>query len=303
MIVGEATAEKLILSDYIQPIYNPADLSQAPVAGFLDGKGKMLFCIPCKSAQEAVELCDRFQLICEQALAKALGTGLTSEEKLVSDFARLFYNKGFMDGGKMEAQTIAYYKGLQIQKNPMDLQVYHEIIWETKPDLIIECGTATGASAVWLADQLSMLYPDAFIRERGTPKVLTIDIGNSEGGLPKHPRVEYLTGSTLDEDVLRKVRRTAQQHERVMVILDDDHHAAHVRQELDIWPWLVSVGQYLILEDTNVNHPIMNGYGDGPAEALADWLPTTGGHVFKVDRTREKFFLTWNPGGYLRRVR
>ena len=64
----------------------------------------------------------------------------------------------------------------------------------------------------------------------------------------------------------------------------------------------MSKGCYLIVEDTNLNgHPIWAGFGPGPGEALAEYLPTTD--RFEVDRSREKFFLTYNPGGYLRCVR
>ena len=295
MIVGEATAEKLIISDYVQPLYNAEDLSRPPMVAFFDGNQNVMFGIPCKSLAEATELADRFQIILSDAVRKA-GVDSRTEEKMVADFARLYYEKGYIDGQKMEAQTRITYKGIQMQKCPLDLQIYHEIIWENKPDLIIECGTADGASALWLADQLTLNWHNSM-----DCKVISIDIMNGHGGLPIHPRLEFITGSTLDEEVLRRVRYIASGYSRVMVILDDDHHANHVAQELERYPALVSVGQYLIVEDTNVNgEPIMAGYGAGPQDALREWLKTR--NDFVVDRTREKLFLTWNPGGYLKRV-
>lgn len=292
MIIGEATAEKLIISDYVQPVYNPADMKQPPVVGFLDGDGKMMFAIPCDSPNQAAELSDKFQLIFLEAMKKA-GINPRSEKKIVDDFHRLFYMKAFMDGNKAEAQTQAMYKGMQIQKNGLDLQIYHEILWDTKPTLIIECGSASGASAIWMADQMDAI---------GEPcAIISIDISTDEQ-MPKHRRVTFLSGSTLDEKIYADVATASYSFDRVMVVLDDDHHMAHVAKELELYPQLVTPGCYLIVEDTNVNgEPVMHGYGQGPQEAVKAFLQSTD--LFVVDRTREKFFMTWNPGGYLKRLR
>jgi cephalosporin hydroxylase len=87
-----------------------------------------------------------------------------------------------------------------------------------------------------------------------------------------------------------------------MVILDSDHSKSHVLAELRAYSPFVSVGNYLVVEDTNVNgHPAYPGFGEGPWEAVNEFL--SGQDAFEVDRTREKFFLTFNPGGYLKRVK
>jgi len=86
-----------------------------------------------------------------------------------------------------------------------------------------------------------------------------------------------------------------------MVILDSDHSAAHVGAELDAYRGLVSPGCYLIVEDTNVNgHPVVPDHGPGPMEAADAFL--AGAPEFVADRERERFMLTLNPRGYLRRV-
>ena len=85
-----------------------------------------------------------------------------------------------------------------------------------------------------------------------------------------------------------------------MVILDSDHSQAHVEAELAAYAGIVSVGSYLIVEDTDINgHPARPDFGPGPWEALQTFLATN--HDFEVDRSRERFLLTLNPGGYLRR--
>jgi cephalosporin hydroxylase len=86
----------------------------------------------------------------------------------------------------------------------------------------------------------------------------------------------------------------------VVVILDSDHSAEHVLEELRLWSEVVTPGSYLIAEDTNINgHPVYPGFGPGPAEAVATFLAERSD--YSIDASREKLLLTWNPGGYLRR--
>lgn len=91
-------------------------------------------------------------------------------------------------------------------------------------------------------------------------------------------------------------------HDSVMVILDSDHRKDHVLKELRAYSQYVTVDSYLIVEDTNINgHPVYPDYGPGPMEAVEESLKEDD--RFAVDRTKEKLLLTFNPGGYLRRVR
>jgi cephalosporin hydroxylase len=93
-----------------------------------------------------------------------------------------------------------------------------------------------------------------------------------------------------------------QPNEKVMVVLDSDHSKDHVFKELNIYSKLVTKGNYLIVEDTNVDHfGLWTGQTKGPGEAVREFLQTT--NEFVPDKGREKFLLTFNPGGYLRKVR
>ena len=61
---------------------------------------------------------------------------------------------------------------------------------------------------------------------------------------------------------------------------------------------LVTPGSYLVVEDTNLNgHPVDSDHGPGPAEAVAEFLERNDGFV--RDESKEKFLLTFNPGGFL----
>jgi cephalosporin hydroxylase len=87
-----------------------------------------------------------------------------------------------------------------------------------------------------------------------------------------------------------------------MVILDSDHSQSHVEKELKLFAPLVTLNSYLIVEDTNINgHPAYPSFGPGPYEAVETFLRTNDN--FEVDSSREKFLMTFNPKGYLKRVR
>ncbi len=191
-----------------------------------------------------------------------------------------------------------WYRGWPLVKCPLDLWQYHEIIDQTRPAVIVETGTYCGGSALYLADQLELI---------GGGDVISIDIQPSEE-LPDDDRVEFVKGrSSIDLRVLEHVKKRVAGR-KTMVVLDSDHSKDHVLQELRLYAPLVSVGAYLIVEDTNrdaYKALYRSGHIDapdaGPAEALRAWQPANRG--FKVDERRERFLFTQNPGGYLKRVR
>lgn len=208
------------------------------------------------------------------------------DDELVNSFHRLYYDSG------PRTWRDTYYLGVTTYKCPLDLWIYQEIVYETRPDLIVETGTACGGSALYLASLCDLV---------GTGEVVSIDIERHHD-LPSHPRATFLTGSSVADDIVGDVKKQVERSQSVLVILDSDHSRAHVREELRVYSSLVTVGNYLIVEDTNVNgHPVFSEFGDGPWEAVRDFLAADG--RYEVDHSREKFFMTFNPSGYLRRVR
>ncbi|MEI8175344.1 MAG: CmcI family methyltransferase [Candidatus Omnitrophota bacterium] len=185
-----------------------------------------------------------------------------------------------------------YWMGVLTNKCPMDMWVYQEIIHEIKPDLIIECGTNRGGSALFLASMCALIAHG---------EVVSIDIEEKEGR-PRHERLQYLRGSSVSEEVLERVRGFVRGKKRVMVMLDSDHRKSHVLAELKAYNGFVTQGSYLIVEDTNINgHPVAPDFGPGPMEAVEEFLK--GSKDFIVDKSKEKFYLTFNPGGYLKKIR
>ena len=215
-------------------------------------------------------------------------TGSNPDEEAVSvdhRFTALYYDDP-------STWRSTYWLGIQTSKCPLDLWIFQEIITETRPDLIVETGTHLGGSALFLASMCDLV---------GNGEVLTIDVIDDDER-PQHPRVSYLLGSSTDPGVVEEATRRAVEAERVMVVLDSDHTAAHVFDELTLLAPLVTPGCYLVVEDTIVNgNPVLPDFGPGPGEAVARYLALERS-LFVVDRNREKFRLTFNPGGYLRRV-
>jgi cephalosporin hydroxylase len=185
--------------------------------------------------------------------------------------------------------------GVPVIKCPLDLWIYQELVHHTRPDLIVETGTARGGSAYFLACICDMI---------GTGRIVTIDSGTlPEGtvpGRPAHPRITYVTGDSVAPEIVARVRDSIGPGETVTVILDSFHGRDHVLEEMEAYGPLVSEGHYLIVEDTNINS-WRRHTKPGPLEAVHEFL--AGNDQFVVDRSWEKFFMTWNPSGFLRRIR
>ena len=217
------------------------------------------------------------------------GVGDSKEEtkQVVERFHKHYY-ESHRSGGTWKD---TFWLGVPVWKCPLDLWVYQEIIFGQKPDLIVETGTAFGGSALYMAGLCDIM---------GNGRVITIDIEHKEGR-PSHERITYLNGSSTDRSITTEVERAAG-GAKVLVILDSDHSKAHVLEELRFYNRLVQNGGYIIVEDTNVNgHPVKPRFGPGPMEAVDEFLRAN--KDFVVDASKEKFFMTFNPRGYLKCVR
>lgn len=210
-----------------------------------------------------------------------------ARQLVVDDFHRLYYESG--------AQTWqdTWWLGTQVLKLPLDLWSYQELIYATRPDLIIECGTKYGGSAKYLANICDLI-------DHG--RVHTIDI-NELPGRPDHPRINYVTGSSTDPEIVAEAAAAAATAgPTTMVILDSDHSEAHVYAELQAYAPLVSVGSYLIVEDTNVHgRPVRPDHPAGPGEAVDRFLAERDDYA--VATAAHKFLVTFNPNGLLQRLR
>jgi cephalosporin hydroxylase len=206
---------------------------------------------------------------------------------VVNRFHVLFYGEML---GKTWSDT--RWLGVPLLKNPFDLWVYQQTVFEVKPDVIIECGTFRGGSALFFASLFDLI---------GTGEVITIDI-EALPQRPSHKRITYLTGSSTSGEIVLRVRKLVKGKAKVFVILDSEHSKRHVLDEMKQYSELVTEGSYMVVEDTNVNgHPVAPDWGPGPKEAVEEFLVTN--RDFVRDATREEFYMTFFPGGWLKRVR
>ena len=178
--------------------------------------------------------------------------------------------------------------GYEIVKSPLDLWIYQELISRTRPDYVVETGTWAGGSALYFA----MLFDHL-----GHGRVITIDI-RPRRGRPRHSRIRYMSGSSVDRDLIAKVIDEVGDG-RALVILDSDHHADHVYGELLAYSPLVKKGDYLIVEDTSLSE-VVPAFGPGPREAVDKFL--CHNRDFALDQRCERFLVTLHPNGYLRRL-
>lgn len=205
-----------------------------------------------------------------------------SEVDIVNAFHKIYYQRNWLN---------QYWLGIVCGSCALDRWIYQEIIFNLKPDVIIECGTGHGGSALFFASILDIV---------NNGKVITIDIEQSQSK-PQHKRIDYLLGSTTSDAITIQVAKLIESNDKVMVLLDSDHHKEHVLNELRIYSKFVTRGSYLIVEDTNMNgHPVLPKFGPGPMEAVGQFLKEN--KDFVVDKTKEKFYLTFNPNGYLVKI-
>jgi cephalosporin hydroxylase len=210
----------------------------------------------------------------------------SKEAEVVREFQDLYYRRWLEQGA--DTINLSWF-GHKVFKCPLDLWVYQELLVRTQPDVVIETGTKFGGSALYLAIVLDQI---------GHGSVITIDIA-VEPLRPEHSRISYIAGSSVDAAVVAQVR-DAVGGQRAMVLLDSDHSADHVYEEMIAYSPLVQTGDYLIVEDTNVNgHPAYPDFGPGPMEAVERFL--SDNDEFVIDQRCERFLMTSHPRGYLRR--
>jgi cephalosporin hydroxylase len=196
--------------------------------------------------------------------------------------------------------------GRPVIQYPQDLILMQELIWETKPDLIIETGIAHGGSLILYASLLKLL---------GAGEVIGIDVDirkHNRLEIEKHSmydKIQLLEGSSIDATIIQKVRDLIKDHSRVMVILDSNHTHDHVMQELQLYSPVVTKGSYLVVFDTIIEDLPADfcpdrpwGKGNNPKTAVLEFLKTND--RFVIDRNPEtKALITMAPGGYLKCIK
>lgn len=199
---------------------------------------------------------------------------------LLQQYHEVYYNSG-------HTWCFTQFLNMGVMKSPNDLWAYQELITRYRPKTIIETGTCAGGSSVWFAFIMDALGIDG--------RVWTIDYKDQRQGT--HPRVAFIRGDStspvLAEDIIRQIEYP------LLVSLDADHSEAHVRKELELYAPAVQVGDWIVVEDTNISWEYAGERG--ARAAVEEYLRAHPGE-FRQDVLSERWLYTANPGGWLQRV-
>lgn len=243
---------------------------------------------------------DAIQVFREEAIDRVKKNGTNSALKQAasqfnteSNKAQYSYNFSWM--------------GRPIIQYPQDMIAMQELIWEIKPDLIIETGIAHGGSLIYYASLLELI---------GHGEVLGIDIDIREHNrkeIEKHPmfkRITMIEGSSISKETIDKVAAFASDKKRVLVSLDSNHTHEHVWQELNLYSPFVSLGSYIVVFDTIVED-LPEGYfsqkrpwgiGNNPKTAVHQFIKEND--RFVIDHSIDhKLLISVAPEGYLKRIK
>ncbi len=227
---------------------------------------------------------------------------LMSKDSKLKLLSRKWFDKAF----SYEYSFHFSWLGRPIIQFPQDMIAIQEIVWRTKPDLIIETGIARGGSLIFYASILELI---------GKGRVLGIDIDirkHNKKAIENHflfKRITMIEGSSLDKKVAEKVYRFARGKRKVLLLLDSFHTHDHVLKELEIYSPLVKKNNYVVVFDTVVEDmPTSSsaerpwGKGNNPKTAVKQFLKNN--KRFKVDKEIEKkLLITSCPDGFLKCVK
>jgi len=214
-----------------------------------------------------------------------------------------------------------FWMGRPIIQLPNDILAMQELIWQIRPDLIIETGIAHGGSLILSASMLSLLdYSDAIAQgamldpKAPRRRVLGLDIdirAHNRAAIEAHPmanRIDMIEGSSIDPVIIAQVQDIARGYERVLVCLDSNHTHEHVLAELEAYAPLVSVGSYCVVFDTFIEDMPAEmfpdrpwGPGDNPKTAVWEYLKTHP--EFEIDKQMDhKLLISLAQDGYLKKT-
>jgi cephalosporin hydroxylase len=181
-----------------------------------------------------------------------------------------------------------HYRGVPTWKNVFDLWVIQEIIHETQPEMVIEIGCKFGGTTLWLSDVMKTV---------ASGSVISVDLKQPRIDFPEN--VQFIEGDSVGSGTVAQVQDRCR-GDRTMLLADANHAAEHVFKELVLYGPMVALGCYFIVEDGIVDVMEWPQYQPGPLVAVQRFLGENSSFV--ADERREKFILTYAPGGFLKRV-
>ena len=190
--------------------------------------------------------------------------------------------------------------GVGVIQYPSDLITYANLLYRVKPEVIVETGTNYGGLALYFATVMENIDSKA--------KVITVDIDSSkwdseiaEGKITSKmlQRIVFVKGDSVSEPVIRQIREYAAGR-KGLVLLDSLHSREHVLKELKLYSPFVSLGSYIIVNDTHLETMNIMDSGTGPMRAVHDFLKTT--NEFSIDPELPGTIISCAPSGFLKRI-
>jgi cephalosporin hydroxylase len=214
------------------------------------------------------------------------------EKKIADAFHLMYYNSRHTWN---EGNT--KWMGIPCFQNPLDMWIFQEVIFETKPTVIIECGSFMGGGSLFFAHMMDAVN----ITEHGIGSGVIVSIDTEDKSQARHSRIIKIRGRSTSSLTLDRLRAFIEDTDRIMVVLDSDHTTENVSNEMRIYAPMVSPGCYMVVMDSNLGgHPIdIPEIGPGPMLAIEQFMKTHD--EFEIDKSKEKFYFTFAPSGWLRR--
>jgi cephalosporin hydroxylase len=193
--------------------------------------------------------------------------------------------------------------GRPIIQFPTDIVTIQELLWQVKPDVVVETGVAHGGSLILSASILELI---------GRGKVIGVDIEirpHNRAAIEQHSlkhRIDLIEGSSVAAETVDAVRAAISNSDSVLVFLDSNHSAAHVLRELELYAPLVTVGSYIVVHDGaqawvwEIPSGKTEWKADNPLKAIREFLAKNA--EFEIDHQRTRFGITSSPDGFLRRI-
>lgn len=235
-----------------------------------------------------------------------------SNDEILNDAAKIFFSRSH----QLQYSYNFSWLGRPIIQYPQDIIALQEIIYEVKPDLIIETGIAHGGSLIFSASLLSLIdLMSGDDPKKSKRKVVGIDIdirNHNRQALDAHPlrhKIHLIEGSSIDDNIISDVHKFAKPYQNILVCLDSNHTNDHVLAELHAYANLVHKGSYCIVFDTVIDDLPQGSFpdrpwdvGNNPKTAVRTWLKDRTD--FEIDHEiDQKLLISVTPNGYLKRIK